>query len=84
MAIVQTIPVGVTPNAIVFARGALWVTSADDRSLNKINPVSGHVVKRIRTGAVGRGVAVGDGAVLGHGRVEPQCHAHRSGERGKW
>jgi len=60
---VQTIQVGVTPNAIVFARGALWVTSADDRSLNKVDPVSGHVVKKIPTGAVGRGIAVGAGAV---------------------
>lgn len=57
--VVQTIPVGVTPNAVVFARRALWVTSADDRSVNKIDPVSGYVVKRIPTGALGRGVAVG-------------------------
>jgi peptide/nickel transport system substrate-binding protein len=39
------------------------VTSADDRSLNKIDPVSGYVVKRISTGALGRGIAEGDGAV---------------------
>jgi peptide/nickel transport system substrate-binding protein len=63
----RTVPipafVGVTPNAIVFARGALWVTSADDESLTEIDPVSGHVLKRISTGALGRGVAVGGGAV---------------------
>ena len=41
----------------------VWVTSAQERSVTRIDAVSGRVVDRIPTGALGRGIAVGGGSV---------------------
>ena len=60
---VQAIPVGVTPTALAVVGGAVWVTSAEERSVTRIDVVRGRVVDRIPTDALGRGIAVGGGSV---------------------
>jgi peptide/nickel transport system substrate-binding protein len=53
----------VAPSAVAVGAGAVWVTSADERSVTKIDAVSGHVIYTKPTGALGRGIAVGGDAV---------------------
>jgi len=55
--------VGNGPIAVAFGEGAVWVTNSADRTLSRIDPDSGDVVKTIETDAVGRGIAVGGGSV---------------------
>ena len=56
-------PVGAGPTAIAYGLGAVWVANSADRTLTRIDPSTGDVVKTVRTKAVGRGVAVGGGFV---------------------
>ena len=61
---VKEIRVGNGPTAVTFGYGSVWVTNSDDRTVSRIDADTGDVVKRrIRTDAVGRGIAVGAASV---------------------
>jgi YVTN family beta-propeller protein len=55
--------VGATPTRIAVGEGGIWVTSADDHSVSRIDPVTKARVQTITVGSSPSGIAVGNGAV---------------------
>ena len=60
--VVEKIPVGNVPIAVAAGFRSIWVTISGDRAVVRLDARSGRRLV-IRTGDVGRGIAVGDGAV---------------------
>lgn len=60
---VEVIDVGLTPAALAFGMGSLWVVGGDSASVAQVDPGVNRVVQRIEVGNGPQGVAVGQGAV---------------------
>ena len=59
----QTIPVGNAPSGVAVGDGSVWVTNDSDRTLTRIDAVTGAVQKTIALGAGTSEVVAGLGAV---------------------
>jgi YVTN family beta-propeller protein len=57
-----SVSVGIHPDGIAIANGAVWVASADG-TVSRIDPTSLQVVKQIKVGGTPAGIAAGNGAV---------------------
>lgn len=51
-------PVGTAPTGIAYFRGALWVAASGSGVVDRVNPATGRVMKKIPTGNGPQGVAV--------------------------
>jgi YVTN family beta-propeller protein len=58
-----SVGVGATPTHVAVGEGAIWVTSADDNSVSRIDPVTRTRVQTITVGSSPNGIAVGNHAV---------------------
>ncbi len=71
--------VGTTPGNIVFGEGAVWVLNTDDRTITRIDPATGRVVKTFAVGGEPTDLAVGSNAIwvasggAGKGLVESRA-----------
>jgi len=60
---VKTIGVGKNPDAIAIGAGAVWVASADDKSVERIDPRTYDITETIALGHPPQGIAVASGLV---------------------
>ena len=71
--------VGTTPGNIVFGEGSVWVLNTDDRTITRINPATGRVVKTFAISGEPTDLAVGSNAIwvasggAGNGLVESRA-----------
>jgi branched-chain amino acid transport system substrate-binding protein len=67
---VRQIPVGSNPSTIAVGEGAVWVLSADDQTISRVDPKS-MAAKPFSVGTTPLTVAAGDGAVwIGNGTLD--------------
>jgi YVTN family beta-propeller protein len=60
--VTDTVPVGMSPSAIAYGHGSLWVANTEDETVSRIDPETRQVVATIGTGAA-VDVAIGPDAV---------------------